>query len=146
MGYSWNTWVFLIALLAAGIFAILDLIKKQSKEAGEVLEKITPYAGYIGIGLIVFSIWNLFDVLRVFGLFIQVLPLTTIVLLAGLIGGVLLGIMQSLGLLKSWKILNEEAGTKVEGKLIPFRIPLGFIAIISSLYMIVFGIVGGWML
>jgi hypothetical protein len=142
MGWTWYGWIFLISLLIAGIYALAELIAKKSAEAGGMIEKVSGLQGYVGIGLIVFSLWNLFYILGSVGGLIQVLPLTGIILIAALIVGILLGVFESIDLFKSWKILNEEVVTKVKGKLVVIKTPLGLIAVIASLYLILWGLAG----
>ncbi|MBN1799377.1 MAG: hypothetical protein JW822_12420 [Spirochaetales bacterium] len=139
--WTWNGWIFLVALLLAGIFALAELIAKKNKEAGELIEKVSSYQGYVGIGLIVFSVWNLILTLDGIGILLQVFPLSGIVMIAALVAGILLGIFESIDLFKSWKLLKEEAVDKVKGKLAVIKIPLGFVGIISSLYLMLWGVV-----
>jgi hypothetical protein len=141
MAWTWYGWIFLVSLLIAGIFALAELIAKKNKEAGELIAKVAAFQGYVGIGLIVFSIWNLFAILGSVGGLLSSLPLTGIILIAALIAGVLLGVLESIDLFKSWKLLNEEAVDKVKGKLVVIKTPLGLIGIIASLYLILWGVV-----
>jgi hypothetical protein len=140
--WTWYGWIFLASLLLAGIFALAELIAKKNKEAGELIEKVSSYQGYVGIGLIIFSVWNLILTIKDVGTLLSIFPLSGIVFIAALVTGILLGIFESIDLFKSWKILKEEAVDKVKGKLVLIKTPLGLVAIIGSLYLMLWGVVG----
>jgi hypothetical protein len=133
--WTWYGWIFVASLLLAGIFALAEIIAKKNKEAGELIGKISSYQGYVGIGLVVFSIWNLIYTISDISNLIAAFPLSTIVFVAALVTGILLGLFESIDLLKSWKILQEEMIDNVKGKLAVIKVPLGFIGILSSIYL-----------
>ncbi len=89
----------------------------------------------------VFCVINLLDVLRVVGLLFRVVPVSTIVVLASLIAGIVLGLLQLVGLLKQFGVINDAKAASMEGKLASVKIPFGFIAIISAIYLFVWTII-----
>ena len=141
MSWTWYGWLFLLSLLVGGAYAIVDLIKNKNPKAGEIVEKVAAYQGYLGLGLILFSAWNLILMLKDISIFLRFVPVTSIVLLAALVTGLLLGLLESLGILGSWKVMNQDTLTKIEQKLSGIKIPLGFVAIGTSIYLILAGII-----
>lgn len=134
-------WVFCITLLVAGLLAIIEILKKKNPQIAQVVENVAPYVGYIGIGLIVFAVINLFDVLRMMKWSFAYAPISTVVALAALVVAVLLGIFQSIGVLKQFGVLKDEQASSISNKLIGIKIPLGFIAILSSIYLMLQNII-----
>ena len=132
MGFSGGFWILVIGLIVAGALALAEIIKKKNPQAGEAIEKISKYQGYIGIGLLAVSIWNLLSILRWISFLMRAIPVTTIVLIAALGAGILLGLSQGISLFKNFGILSDEKAGKIEGKLSGIKITLGFIAVSSA--------------
>ena len=135
-------WILAIGLIVAGALALAEIIKKKNPQAGEAVEKIAKYQGYIGIGLLAVSIWNLLAILRWLSFLLKALPISTIVLIAALGSGILLGLSQGISLFKNFGILSDEKAGKIEGKLTGIKIPLGFIAVSSAVYLILWRLIG----
>ena len=128
-------------MLIGGLFAIIELVKKRSPQAAEVISKISGFQGYIGAGIIVFSIWNLVQLFRGIRVMFKFFPVSTVFLLVALITGLLLGVLQSIDLARSFKKLPEDKLKLIDTKLSKIRIPLGFCAIVTSIYLALAGII-----
>lgn len=136
--YGGLAWTFVIVLILSGLLTMIDKIREKNAQAAENLEKIAQYQGYGGVFLVVFGLINLLRILfsGAMGVLFRVVPVTTIVLLAALICGIILGLLQSVGVLKSWGALDEEKGGKIEGSLGGFKSMLGMVGVISGVYLL----------
>jgi hypothetical protein len=140
------SWFFIIALIISGLLALIEVIRKKNPQAAASIEKVSSFGGYVGIGLLVLSIIQLIQMLRWFSVLLQVVPVTTIIWLGALAAGVVLGLFQSIDLLKTWGVLKDDKAAGLNTKLKGISIPFGFIAVGTGLYILVFSITGGWML
>ncbi len=132
MGWNWYGWIFLASLILGGLYALSDLIKSKNENAGKLIEQLTPYQGYVGIGLIVISAFNLFWVLPVFKAMMAVRPVTSAIFIASLIIGIILGFLDSLDILESKDIIKADLAKKLK----QIEVPVGILAIIVALYLV----------
>ena len=134
-------YLFLATLIISGALALVEIIRKKNPDAAKGIEALSSFSGWVGLGLVVFCVITLLDVLRVVGLLFRVVPVSTIVVLASLIAGIVLGLLQLVGLLKQFGVINDAKAASMEGKLASVKIPFGFIAIISAIYLFVWTII-----
>jgi len=139
-------WVFTIALLLSGVLVFADVIKKKNPQLGDALAQIAGFSGYIGIGLFLFGILNLFDALKLLnGLGHPEIPLSltifAIALIVGVVVAILLGALQGIGAVKPF-ISNKSGIENIENKLLGIKIPLAVIAIVCSIYYLIVRIIG----
>src|SRR5262245_22143347 len=59
---EWELWLNVIALIVAGILAISALIISKKPSAKELIDKLVPYQGFIGVGLLVYGLINVIRV------------------------------------------------------------------------------------
>jgi hypothetical protein len=126
-------------MIVAGILAAAGLIVSRKPEAKELIDKLTPYQGWLGIVLFCWGIWDI----------IQALPTMALSFIFGLIYLIVgclelvLGFMLGFGLITKFALSkNEEAkakGQAIRGKLAPFQGILGFLAIIMAIVFLVSG-------
>ncbi|RPJ07321.1 MAG: hypothetical protein EHM28_07550 [Spirochaetaceae bacterium] len=139
--WTWYGWIWLASLFVGGLLALSEIISKKNKEAGELVQKLSAFQGYIGVGLIVFSVLNLIWNLSILIAAIPQIPVSAIIFIVALFAGIILGIMESIGLLKSFNIISAEVLDNISSKLMLFKVPLGIICVCASLYLAIWGII-----
>lgn len=136
-----------ILLIVMGVLAIYPLVVAKKPDAKELLDKIVPYQGWIGL---VFFVWGVFGIISsilgvgllaagLFGIILWVLNLLVNLVSAAL--GFLLGY----GLIAKYILSkNEKAaakGAEMLEKLRPYQTKLGLAAIIIGVLVLVAGII-----
>ncbi|OHD55911.1 MAG: hypothetical protein A2014_00670 [Spirochaetes bacterium GWF1_49_6] len=131
----------IIALFAGGVLALSTFIAKKNPKAGELVEKLVPFQTYIGIGLF---IWGVIDLIRFLifstGVFAYNFWAGLLFVIA-IIDEIVLGVVLAMNFLKGRKELPAEKMEKLDKILTPFQIPLGFIAVGLSIYILLFSII-----
>lgn len=132
-----------ILLIVMGILAIYPLVVAKKPDAKELLDKIVPYQGWLGL---VFCIWGVFGIVGsvlgigalatgLFGIILWILNLLVNLVSAAL--GFLLGY----GLIAKYILSkNEKAaakGAEMLEKLRPYQTKLGIAAIIIGVLVLV---------
>jgi hypothetical protein len=129
--------LFLVLLIVSGLVAASGLIIANRPDAKQVFDKIAPYTGFVGIGLLVIAIIYLVK---------YILPyLSTFVgSMAGWIGiitvvvAILLGFLLGFGLIS--KVMGgkspaaAEKGEAMRAKLAMMQIPLGLAGVGLGIY------------
>lgn len=129
-------WIFgIVAPIVGGSIAASSFIVSRKPDADEVLKKLAPYQGGIGVSMLVVGLWSALRSIGSFGLFLRSLPgmvsLATIVLL------VLVGFLLGFGLIASWipgEGEAEQKGLELQKKLATYNAPLGLAAIGCGIY------------
>lgn len=131
----------LIALLfiVAGILGAASLIVQKQPNARDLIAKIVPFQGIIGIVLLIFSIIWLIRILSVIGFLLQFF--SGILFLISLLVGIALGFLLGYGLINQYVLSkNAEAakgGGNLQASLAKFQAPLGIVAILLGIWMLV---------
>ena len=129
-----------ITLILLSIIAVPSLILAKKPNAKELLEKIEPYQGWIGIVFCFWGIWGIITAILNLG-WLSVAPIWWITFLAGNLIAAVLGFMLGFGLInKMFLSKNETAKAKAEelrSKLAPKQGKLGIFGIIVGIWMIV---------
>lgn len=131
----------IIAILG-GILAASGLIISKKPNAKELIDKITPYQGWIGIVLFIWGIWDLFAVIGALS-YIGSLGVLTWVFWLGISAvEIVVGFLLGFGLISKYALSKSEAamekGQKIRTKLTKIQSPLGLILIaLGLLYIIV---------
>lgn len=134
--------VFALLLIVAGLLGAASLIVAKQPNAREVIAKLTPYQGIIGIILLIWAlIVFIFNILPALGAFLRYFPLTGILLLATFLVAIALGFLLGYGLIAQYA-LNKNAGAAQGGeamrmKLAKFQGPLGLLGIGLGLWMLI---------
>ncbi|MCK5800206.1 MAG: hypothetical protein KAI47_23610, partial [Deltaproteobacteria bacterium] len=61
-----------VFLILGGILASASLIVARKPNAQELIDKITPYQGWIGVALFFWGIWDVIQLIRVIGILFKV--------------------------------------------------------------------------
>lgn len=132
-----------IISIIGGILAAAGFIIARKPNAKELIDKVTPYQGWIGIILFIWGVWQTISVILNLGWIGTNLIfwiIWAVVALSNLFVGFLLGF----GLISKYALSkNEEAkekGEKIRLKLLKFQIPLGFISIAIGLLYLFFAL------
>ncbi|VAW10515.1 hypothetical protein MNBD_BACTEROID03-1738 [hydrothermal vent metagenome] len=128
-----------ITLILLSIIAVPSLILSKKPNAKELLEKVEPYQGWIGIVFCFWGVWGIITAILNIG-WLSVAPIWWITLLAGNIISAALGFMLGSGLINKFFLSkNDVAKAKAEelrAKIAPKQGKLGILGIIVGAWMI----------
>lgn len=128
-----------ITLILLSILAVPSLILSKKPNAQELLDKITPYQGWIGLAFFFWGVWGIISAVLSMGL-LTTWPIWWITWLAGSTLEALLGFILGYGMISKLVLSkNEEAQKKGEqllAKLAPIQGKLGMIGIAVGVWMI----------
>ena len=123
-----------VVLLAAGLLGAANLIVAKKPNAKELIDKLTPYQGWIGVVLVVWGVIDAIRVVRFLGamssgwMVIAILTALTELGLGFLLG---YGLISKYVLSKSPQAL--EKGQLLRAKLAVYQGPLGLTAIVLAI-------------
>ena len=141
MGTSWGI---IVGLFLGGVLAAASLIIKRKPDAKELIDKIAPYQGYIGLCLFGWGLWNL-RVLKYMGLLLKHMPVSAIVIIVAVATMIILGFMLGFGLITKYALSKNETamakGQALRAKLAPIQGTLGLVAIAVSIALVVLNFV-----
>ncbi len=129
-------WITILLLLVAGVLALSALITARLPQAKDVISKIVPLQGVIGVALLVFGlIWAV----KMFPDFDELtgsqVPMSVLLAVLGaVISFVALGFVFGMPLIAQWIPGDSPAEQKAldaQKKLLPFQTLLGALALIS---------------
>ncbi len=128
-----------ITLILLSIIAVPSLILARKPNAKELLAKVEPYQGWIGIIFCFWGIWGIITAILNLG-WLTSAPIWWITLLAGSIVEATLGFMLGYGLINSL-LLNGNEGAKVKAsklreRIAPLQGKLGIVGLIVGVWMI----------
>lgn len=133
-----------ITLILLSILAVPSLILSKRPDAQQILTKIAPYQGWIGLVFCFWGIWGIISSILTIGwlsfpgMGIKILWLT---LLAGNIVEAVLGFILGYGTIASLVLSKNEAakqkGEQLLAKLAPIQGKLGIFGIIVGVWMII---------
>ena len=129
-----------ITLILLSIIAVPSLILSRKPNAKELLEKVAPYQGWIGLVFCVFWVWGILQAILHMG-WLSVVPVWWVTLLAGSVVQAGLGFLLGYPLLNKLVLANNVAArSKAEqllAKLAPQQGRLGVLGIRVGVWMIV---------
>ena len=127
-------WVItILVLLVGGVIGASTIIVTKRPDAKDVIEKLLPFQGVIGIVLMLWGLKGVFDILRTLS-FIQFAPFWWLVFVATVVTELGLGFLLAYGLITKFTSgqAAEKAG-RVHTKLVTYQSSLGLTAIGLSL-------------
>ena len=129
-----------ITLIILSILAVPSLLLSRKPDAQELLNKITPYQGWIGLLFFIWGLWNVIHAIINIGMLTQV-PIWWATWLAGSVLetllGFLLGYSTMVTLVLSKNAEAQEKAQKLHAKLAPAQGTIGLIGICLGIWMIV---------
>lgn len=129
-----------ILLILGGILAISNLIVAKKPDAQEMINKLVPFQGGIGVALLVFGVLNLFDALRLLKV-MSALPLMSVSIITVVACSILLGLLFGMPLVAKWIPGDSPAEQKVaalSAKIGGFQVIIGLAGIVGSLVWLLF--------
>lgn len=132
--------LFALLLIVAGILAAAALIIKNQPNARDLIAKIVPFQGVIGIVLLIWALIELIRVLPNLSLLFQFVPVRALLLLVTLLVSIALGFLLGYGLIAQYA-LSKNAGAASGGeaarmKLAPIQGPLGIVGVILGIWLL----------
>lgn len=137
-------WIISVGLIASGLVAIYNLIVSKKPELKEKLEKLLPYTGYVGAGVLVCGLWGFVDgfILSKFyihaGPLMKFAPVMTIAILLFPPLCVILGLLQGLPQIAEWTGKDLSKVEELSKKLAPLSVVFGIIGIVVGFLILVF--------
>ncbi|GMN07195.1 hypothetical protein MTsPCn5_25840 [Croceitalea sp. MTPC5] len=129
-----------ITLVLLSIIAVPSLVLSKKPNAKELLEKIEPYQGWIGLVFCIFGVWGIITSVLNIG-WLTSSPIWWTSLLAGSIVEATLGFMLGFGLINKLVIGNneraKEKAAELRNRIAPKQGKLGILGIAVGIWMIV---------
>jgi len=126
-----------IIAIVGGIIAASSLIVSKKPNAQELIDKLTPYQGWIGVALTFWGVWGAIQLLLNMG----AMGLGWIIALAVCVVEFIVGFVLGYGLISKYLLEKNETakekGQALRVKLTKFQIPAGVILIILGVLSIV---------
>jgi len=129
-----------IILFVAGLLGAANLIIAKKPNAKELIDKLTPYQGWIGVVLVLWGIWDLINVFRSLGL-LSAAPVWWVLYLVTAVTELALGFLLGYGLISKYVLGRSpqalEKGQQLRAKLATYQGPLGVTAIVLAIVFMV---------
>jgi len=133
-----------IQLILLSIIAVPSLILAKKPNAQELLDKIAPYQGWIGLIFCIGGVWGIISSILNLG-WLTTAPIWWITLFAGSFVQAALGFMLGFGMINKLVIGKNEAAQEkanaLREKLAPRQGKLGILGLIVGAWMIVASII-----
>ena len=130
-------WIITVAvLLAGGLLGAANLIIAKKPNAKELIDKLTPYQGWIGVVLVV---WGVIDVIKIVPSLgaLSAAPLSMVIWILTALTELGLGFLLGYGLISKYALSKNpqalEKGQQLRAKLAVFQGPLGLTAIVLAI-------------
>jgi hypothetical protein len=128
--------------IAGGILAASALIIARKPNAKDLIDKLTPYQGWIGVVMFVWGLFNLINIVMHLG-FWMASPLFGVFALAATITSAVVGFLLGFGLITKYALGRSPValarGQQLRAKLAGFQGVFGLIAIaLGSLYTVLY--------
>ena len=133
-----------LVLLAGGLIGASNIIIAKRPNAKDVIDKLVPFQGLIGVVLLLWGLKGVFDVLRTLSV-IQFAPFWWLVFVATVVTELGLGFLLAYGLLT--KFTSGQAAEKAfqaHTKLAAYQSSLGLTAIGLALLFMLMSVTRGW--
>jgi hypothetical protein len=122
-----------IALIICGLLAAASLIIKKEPNAKDLIDKLVPYQGWIGMIVCILGIWTIIRAILDLRLF-SYLPIYWLTFLGTGVLEFILGFLLGFALITKYFLSNSaEAmakGQQLRARLAGWQIPLGVVAIV----------------
>lgn len=132
--------LYAILLIILGILAVPSLIVSKKPNAKELIDKIAPFQGWLGLVFCVIGIWGIISSIIHIG-WLTSYPIIWILDLAVAIVEACLGFILGYNLIVKYVLSKNEAaaakGEQILAKLLPLQGKLGIAAIVIGLLAIV---------
>jgi hypothetical protein len=138
-------WIITVVILfAGGLLGAANLIIAKKPNARELIDKLTPYQGWIGVLLVVWGIWDLIGVFRSLGI-LSSAPVWWVLYIITALTELGLGFLLGYGLISKYVLSRSpqalEQGQQLRAKLANYQGPLGVVAIVLAILFAVLTLV-----
>ena len=127
--------------IAGGILAASALIIARKPNAKQLIDKLTPYQGWIGMVMFFWGIWETLGCVRGIGL-LGARPLLWVFWLATGVSDLLVGFLLGFGLITKYALGKSPAalarGQQIRGKLAGYQGAFGLFSIAMGVLYLVF--------
>jgi hypothetical protein len=135
-------WLHFAALVCGGALAASGFIISKKPEAKDLLAKLAPYQGGIGVAMLVAGVLHIVDG-AIGGSFamMKFSMLAGITLLSMVVCEVLVGFLLGFGLIATWipgEGAAEQKGVELQKKLTNIQAPLGLVAMATGLLALLY--------
>jgi ABC-type phosphate/phosphonate transport system permease subunit len=140
------SWLLVIGLILGGSISASEWLGKRIPKFDEIMGKLSPAKGVIGIAMIVIGLWQLLWFIFNLGVFFRVLlpnfTLSAIVLLISIVIAVVLGFFLARDVFKNREELPQEKIDAIEAKIAKYKTTLGVTGIAAGIYLLLWGVIG----
>src|ERR1700687_2014786 len=130
-------WLFSILLIVVGVLAAYPGIVRARPDAKQLLDKVVPFQGWLGI---IAMVWGAIDLLRILlhlGMMTMMPAFWLILILASNVVAVLLGLILSYGLIAQYVLSGSpdarRRGEEWRAKLLGRQVALGWAGIVLGI-------------
>ncbi len=124
--------VSVIVLLAGGLLGAANLIAAKRPSARDLIQKLTPYQGWIGVVLVLWGVWDVVGVLRSATL-LKLTPIWWVLYVITAVTELGLGFLLGFGLISQYVLSSSpqamEKGQRLRDRLAAYQGPLGIVAV-----------------
>jgi len=135
-------WPRIILILLGGIISASGLIISKAANAKDLIAKITPYQGFIGVALLGYGVFDLVTNLDLLKFAFHMTPLLLCLALLGwFFGSIVLGLILGIPQIAAWVPGEggaEKTAMKVQQKLVPFQTLFGLIGLADGVLLLLF--------
>lgn len=135
-----------ITLILLSILAVPSLILSRKPNAKELLDKIAPYQGWIGVVFCIWGLWGIISAILNIGLLGSHL-IWWVTWMAGSVVEATLGFLLGYGLIQKYVLSKNESaaekGEQIRKKLAAIQGRLGMLGIIVGIWVIVASLLFG---
>lgn len=131
--------MYLISMLigvAGGLLAMSSLLVSKSPGSADKLAKLAQYQGYIGLTMFFWGVWELIGSVMHVGSMGEA-PLRWVFWMLTGVADFSVGLLLGFGLISTYAFRGNqmaiEKGTAIREKLVKFQVPLGALAILTSI-------------
>ncbi len=126
--------------IAGGLIAASALITKFVPNSDQLLDRLTPYTGWIGAVMFGWGVWETISAVTGLSL-LSTAPLTWVFWLCVALADLLVGFLLGFGLITKYALSRNaqamERGQLIRARLVPFQALLGVFAIVmGALYLV----------
>jgi hypothetical protein len=129
-----------VVLLLGGVLGAANLIIAKKPNAKELIDKLTPYQGWIGVVLVVWGLWDVIGVLRTMAV-LSAAPVWWLLYLVTTLTELGLGFLLGYGLISKYVLSRSpeamQKGQELRAKLAVYQGPLGVVAIVLAILFLV---------
>lgn len=123
--------LFPILAIVGGLIAASSFLIAKKPDAKELFDKMAPYQGFVGVGMLVLGVLWLLQVLPHIAGILKAAPLSGAVTIATLVGTILVGFLLGYGLISKFVLSKNEAaaekGAEALAKIAKVQVPLGLL-------------------